>query len=166
MAHKTPQMNKQVLRDDRRTWNWLHVANFSAIWTFNTHCQPLTLWPAGMPGSFTATESMRTSMSCSLPALSPMLSKPSWSSLRLSMCASMSRRSILPKLCRNWSTIRQSEKVAGGKITPGILEISGRGCRGTSFSIVLYIFSFKNTHSWIKSVIWTPMIKCLWIELK
>lgn len=116
-------------------WMQMHTqVNYSTGSIYNSttvqtkvHWQTLTLWPAGIPGSHTAADSMLTSRSCTLPMLSPMLSNPSWRSLRLSMCGFMSNLRTFPKLCRNCSTIRQSEKVLPGKTRPGIRDSSGSG---------------------------------------
>ncbi len=115
---------------------------FNSPTNSNVDWQTLTLWPAGTPGSHTAAESMFTSRSCTLPILSPMLSNPSWRSLRLSMFGLMSNLRTFPKLWRNWSTMRQSENALPDNTRPGIRDNSGSGWRETQRFLSLNTLCF------------------------
>lgn len=86
-----------------------------------------TLYPVPSPGSHTAAETSFTSKSCTSPMLSPMLSKPSWRTLREGTSMVTSKPRTLPKLRRNCTTMRQSENVLPSRMRPGMRGSSGKG---------------------------------------
>lgn len=109
-------------------------------WTSNQ----LTLCPGGKPGSQTARESSLTRRSWTWPMLSPTLSKPSCSMPRVGTSEFKSSPKTFPKPRRNCISIRQSDTARPGRMSPGIRENSGRGCREKRVKLrLLWIWNTK-----------------------
>lgn len=105
-----------------------------ALWRTHSYTQGVyygfflfTLYPVPSPGSHTAAETSFTSKSCTSPMLSPMLSRPSWRTLREGTSTVTSKPRTLPKLRRNCTTMRQSENVLPSRTRPGMRGSSGKG---------------------------------------
>lgn len=110
-----------------------------------------TLYPVPSPGSHTAAETSFTSKSCTSPMLSPMLSKPSWRTLREGTSTATSKPRTLPKFRRNCTTIRQSENVPPSRTRPGMRGSSGKGWKAKKKNVkdsVTYFKSYFFNNSW------------------
>lgn len=103
-----------------------------------------TLYPVPSPGSHTAAETSFTSKSCTSPMLSPMLSKPSWRTLREGTSTATSKPRTLPKFRRNCTTIRQSENVPPSRTRPGMRGSSGKGWKAKKKNVKDSVAYFKS----------------------
>lgn len=142
-----------------------------ALWRMHSYIQGVyygfflfTLHPVPSPGSHTAAETSFTSKSCTSPMLSPMLSKPSWRTLREGTSMATSKPRTLPKLRRNCTTMRQSENVLPSRTRPGMRGSSGKGWevkkKGEGFASVFQKEVFLVTAGKIDTSFWPTIWRC------
>lgn len=120
---KSVKKNKLLKRQQER-------AETEPTWDETRRKGGLTFCPGGRPGSQTARDSSLTSRSWTWPMLSPTFSRPSCSIPSVGTSTFRSRPRTFPKPRRNCISIRQSDTARPGRMSPGILENSGRGCGG------------------------------------